>query len=45
MAGKGLQDANIALQYIPAALSAAVLIVRIWKKQRDRCLGGGELPL
>jgi hypothetical protein len=42
MGGTGVQTAAIALQYIPAGISGAVVVVRIWRKKVDRALGGGK---
>jgi hypothetical protein len=39
----GLQPTLIALLYLFPSLALAVLIVRFWKKQSDRILGGGKI--
>ncbi|KAF2728888.1 hypothetical protein EJ04DRAFT_538163 [Polyplosphaeria fusca] len=40
MAGQGLQPALIALLYLFPALALGIIIVRLWRKQIDRTLGG-----
>jgi hypothetical protein len=42
MGGTGVQTAAIVLQYVPAGISGAVVVVRICRKKVDRTLGGGK---
>ena len=43
MAGSGLQPTLIAIIYLCPGISGFVAGVRIWRKRKDRTLGGGTI--